>query len=106
MNATQLIQEIKEGKYNDVLKDIYVDESLIDYQTNRYVSAIDKFISLYGDKEVNIFSAPGRSEVGGNHTDHQHGRVLAASINLDAIAIAAKKKIVLKSYQINLIFKK
>ena len=39
---------------------------------------------------VEIYSAPGRSEVGGNHTDHQHGRVLAASVSLDAIAVAGR----------------
>ena len=56
-----------------------------------FVSAINpKLIKDFGDTEVSIFSAPGRSEVGGNHTDHQHGQVLAASINLDAIAIVAK----------------
>ncbi len=51
------------------------------------------------EKEVESYSAPGRSEIGGNHTDHQLGRVLAASINLDAIAIVAKKEngVVLKS---------
>jgi len=54
---------------------------------------------MFGVKDVEIYSAPGRSEIGGNHTDHQCGRVLAASINLDAIAIVAKKEsgIVLKS---------
>lgn len=36
------------------------------------------------------FSAPGRTEIGGNHTDHQHGRVLAAGVNLDVIAVASK----------------
>jgi galactokinase len=46
---------------------------------------------LYPDlQDVQIFSAPGRTEVGGNHTDHQHGRVLAAAVNLDIIAVAAK----------------
>ena len=35
------------------------------------------------------FSAPGRTEIGGNHTDHQHGRVLAGSVNIDMIAAAA-----------------
>ena len=43
-------------------------------------------------EEVAIYSAPGRSEVGGNHTDHQHGEILAASINRDAIAITKPMK--------------
>ena len=85
--------------YRDTLKDIYIDESVLEYQKERYVKAIESFEELFGVKDVEIYSAPGRSEIGGNHTDHQCGRVLAASINLDAIAIVAKKEsgIVLKS---------
>ena len=64
-----------------------MDEEKLDYQRKRYVDAINKYKELYGDDDVEIYSAPGRSEVGGNHTDHQNGEVLAASINLDAIGI-------------------
>ena len=42
------------------------------------------------ERTVELFSAPGRSEIGGNHTDHQQGRVLAAAVTLDAVAVAAK----------------
>lgn len=87
--ASLVIEEIKENKYCDVFKDVYVDEDLLGYQTKRYIQAIEKFISLYGDQEIEIYSTPGRSEVCGNHTDHQHGEVLAAAINLDIIAIVA-----------------
>ncbi len=48
-----------------------------------------QFRSLYGNTEPRIWSAPGRTEIGGNHTDHQHGRVLAASVDLDMLAAAA-----------------
>lgn len=85
-----LKKEFEEGIYRERLKDIYVDESVLDYQTERYIKALTEFASLYGEKEVEIYSAPGRSEVGGNHTDHQYGKVLATSINLDAIAVVAK----------------
>ena len=88
--ATELINDLKNNKYDELLNDLYVDESLLEYQRNRYVDAVEKYISLYGDNEVEIYSAPGRSEVGGNHTDHQHGCVLAAAINLDAIAVVGK----------------
>lgn len=88
-NIQTLIEEFKQGKHNDLLKDIYVDEAVIAYQQERYVKALEEFKNLYGEKEVEIYSAPGRSEVGGNHTDHQFGKVLATSINLDAIAIVA-----------------
>ena len=89
--ATQIIKDIRNGQADALLTDIYVDESLLDAQKERYIAAIEKFISLYGDKEVEVFSAPGRSEVSGNHTDHQHGEVLAAAINLDIIAITAPR---------------
>ena len=39
--------------------------------------------------DIKLFSAPGRTEIGGNHTDHQHGSVLAGSVNLDVIAIVS-----------------
>lgn len=86
-NTKLLINEIKNGSLDERILDIYVDEAKVEYQKNRYVAAIEKYESLYGEDEVTIFSAPGRTEVGGNHTDHQHGEVLAASINNDAIAI-------------------
>lgn len=61
------------------------------YQKERYMRVLESYGELYGtDCEVGVFSAPGRSEVCGNHTDHNHGKVLAAAINLDAIAVASK----------------
>ena len=57
----------------------------------RFIKAIESFEGLYGaDRHISIFSAPGRTEIGGNHTDHQRGRVLAASVNLDVIAIVSQ----------------
>ena len=99
MKTTELKAGFQSGKYAELLKDIYIDESVLEYQKERYVKAIESFEEMFGVKDVEIYSAPGRSEIGGNHTDHQCGRVLAASINLDAIAIVAKKEsgIVLKS---------
>ena len=96
IKATIVKEDFKNGKYNELLKDIYVDESLIDYQQTRYIKAIEKYIDLYGDTDVEIYSAPGRSEVGGNHTDHQHGCVLAAAVNLDAIAVVGKNNNIIK----------
>lgn len=90
MNTKTLAGELKTQAFQERLKEIYVDAGVLAYQTERYQKAIGKFEELYGEQEAEIYSAPGRSEVGGNHTDHQHGEVLAASINLDAIAIASK----------------
>lgn len=89
-NTKVLVKEFKENKYAEKLKDIYIDDARMEDQNKRYQKAIAEFEKLFGEKEVEIYSAPGRSEVGGNHTDHQYGKVLATSINLDAIAIAAK----------------
>ena len=90
IKATILVEELNNKKYDELLNDIYVDTNLFDYQRERYVKAINKYVSLYGDTDVEIYSAPGRSEVGGNHTDHQHGCVLAAAVNLDAIAVVGR----------------
>ena len=87
--AGELIAEFRKDLYRERLLDIYADEKVIAHQTERYIHALESYIELYGDDEVSIFSAPGRSEVGGNHTDHQRGQVLATSINLDVLAVAA-----------------
>ena len=85
--------EIRDASFDEVLKKIYVDESCISYNRERYLMAIDRFTELFpNEKEIEIYSAPGRSEVCGNHTDHQNGMVLAAAINLDAIAVTAKSE--------------
>lgn len=112
--CSQLIEEIKANQYQDLFKSIYVDENKYDSTKERYIQALEKFITLYGDQEVEIYSAPGRSEICGNHTDHQLGKVVAGAINLDIIAIVSKSeeiKIVsdeydLKPIQINDLDKK
>lgn len=90
MNSILLKSKIENGELNDRLADIYGDILKLSHQRDRYINAIQTFENHYGDGEISIFSAPGRSEIGGNHTDHQHGEVLAASINLDAIGIVKK----------------
>ncbi|MDE6625401.1 MAG: galactokinase [Lachnospiraceae bacterium] len=86
-NINGMIEEIKNNKYDDLLLDIYVDPDKLSYQKNRYIKAIGDYKAQFGEDDIEIYSAPGRSEIGGNHTDHQHGEVLAASINNDAIAV-------------------
>ena len=85
-----LLEEFAAQQHQERLAEIYVDPGVLPYQCTRYQRAIREFENLYGSGEAEIYSAPGRSEVGGNHTDHQHGEVLAASINLDAIAIVRR----------------
>ena len=86
-HTSTLISSFSEGAYDNLLADIYVDTGLLAYQRQRYIEAIRSYIQCFGEGEAAIYSAPGRSEIGGNHTDHQHGQVLAAGINLDAIAV-------------------
>ncbi len=85
MKASELILKI-EGGALAAYAHIYGD--LAD-QKARYVGAIREFIALYGDREAFLFSVPGRTEVEGNHTDHNHGCVLAAAIDRDIIAVAS-----------------
>ncbi len=56
----------------------------------RFEKAIEEFKNIFGkNREFRLFSAPGRTEIGGNHTDHQNGRVLAGSVDLDIIAVVS-----------------
>jgi len=80
---------LKNKNCDEIFKSIY-SENEIDFQYRRYLGAIDEFCKLYGDeRDITLFSVPGRSEISGNHTDHNHGCVIAASVNLDIIAVAA-----------------
>ena len=55
-----------------------------------YTQLKEKFEKQFDKKAAYIFSAPGRTELGGNHTDHQHGKVLAAAVNREALAAVAE----------------
>lgn len=90
MKPQEYIEAIVSGKMDDKLKAVYVLDSAVEYQKKRYISTIKEFINIFGgDRDIIITSAPGRTEVCGNHTDHNNGKVLAASVNLDAIAVCA-----------------
>ena len=89
MKTTQLLEYVKNGQLDARLADIYGEENAA-AQKERYLDAISEFYEIYGEIEAELFSVPGRSEISGNHTDHNHGEVLAGSINLDIIAVAAK----------------
>ena len=91
MKATEWTEAFASGKMDDKLSLLYGNaKATLEQQRQRYVDAIQAFTELYLEREdLYIYSAPGRTEVGGNHTDHQHGCVLAAAVNLDAIAIVS-----------------
>lgn len=87
MNITDIKSKINSGAYDSSFTMLYGDTAAA---RNRYLKALESFESLYGERDaIRLFSAPGRTEVGGNHTDHQHGCVLAGGVNLDVIAVAA-----------------
>lgn len=82
------------SKHQHLFKAIHIlygnDKDLIKYQMDRYEKLIDQYDSYFGSGELHYFSTPGRTEIGGNHTDHNNGIVLAGSVNLDSIAVVSK----------------
>ena len=94
MNAQTLKENILSGALDVRFAKLYgSDEGGLASQRARYAALIDEFASRYGaDRDIALFSVPGRSELSGNHTDHNHGCVIAGSIDLDIIAVAAKNE--------------
>ena len=89
----QAERSLHTGKADERLCEVYGcmagSQELPEYR-NRLLHVLTGFRTEFGRAdEVELFSAPGRTELGGNHTDHQHGNVLAASVNLDIVACAA-----------------
>lgn len=87
MKANELKEKLVQGALSEY-KNIYEKP---EHQAERIIKAIDAFESKYGaGRDISVFSVPGRSEISGNHTDHNGGVVLAAAISRDIIAVAAK----------------
>src|SRR5699024_4003755 len=73
-----------------LLTELYGEEKLAESR-GRCRMVLEGYRDTFGDSEdVLLFSSPGRTEISGNHTDHNHGKVLAGSINLDCLGVAAK----------------
>ncbi len=90
----QVIEKLNNGSLNGTLAEIYGPDA-VETQRDRYIRAVERFEELFGEgPDVHIFRAPGRTEIGGNHTDHQHGQVLAAAIDRDIIAVVAAPAVV------------
>lgn len=86
-----LMRELDGGAGTRLLRELYRSAGGgEETAAGRYHALMDRFAGRFG-KSANaaLFSTPGRTEIGGNHTDHQHGCVLAGSVNLDVVAIAA-----------------
>ena len=88
--TSKLKQQIRQGEYDAALAALYTAEA-VPAQRARYLRTIENFEKNFGaDREVRLYSAPGRTEIGGNHTDHNNGIVMAAAVDLDIIAVVAK----------------
>ena len=89
--STQLRREILAGQWDEALCTLYGTEpAVLARQRQRYAAALEQFELYYGPgRQVHVYSAPGRAELGGNHTDHQHGYGLAAAVTLDLVAVAS-----------------
>ncbi len=90
--AEYLLNKINNGD-NDTFRHLYGnDQEELKRNGERYSRLLNQFINEFSTSDAEFFSSPGRTEIGGNHTDHNWGRVLAGAVNLDNIAVAAKNR--------------
>ena len=88
-NTIELKQQIAQGEYDAAFTKLY-GAAAVQEQRKRYTDLINEFEKAYGtERTVRLYSAPGRTEIGGNHTDHNNGVVLAGSVNLDMVAVVS-----------------
>ena len=89
-----MIRELKSPEVIERLMYLYGNrEGMLVEQTARYTGILKRHEELFheSDKPVMLISAPGRTEIGGNHTDHNRGRVLAAAVNLDTLSAVSAR---------------
>ncbi|MEQ2444647.1 galactokinase family protein [Pseudoflavonifractor intestinihominis] len=94
LSCKTLIHQLSAGDWDERLNRLYCCDGgeALEAVRARAIEAVKRYQALFsaGDEvQVALFSSPGRTELGGNHTDHQHGCVLAASVNMDMLAVAA-----------------
>lgn len=90
MELREVKTKLNAGDYDGILaQQLGLGSAKLLSYRERMINVILNYQSLFSGNEAALFSAPGRTELLGNHTDHQNGRVLAASVNLDIIACAA-----------------
>ena len=91
IKINELTKKLETGAFDETIQRLYVcKKEECQRYAERFSQLTKSYIGCFGEvDEIGLFSAPGRTEIGGNHTDHQHGAVLAASVNLDVIAAAA-----------------
>ncbi len=96
----ELKASVLDGTYDGELSDLYGAEHLMQ-QKERYAHLCEEAEKRFGNGHACFVSAPGRTEVGGNHTDHQLGRVLAAAIDLDIASVVVPRDDMIVSYKSN-----
>lgn len=88
--AENLIMKINNGD-NKAFRELYGnDPAELKRNAERYSNLLNQFKSAFGTSDVEFFTSPGRTEIGGNHTDHNWGRVLAGAVNLDIVSVTAR----------------
>ena len=91
----QIIRSLRDKEHDPILQKLYAQDGTqesLEKARKRAIRVIEEFRKQFApaaDADVALFSGPGRTEIGGNHTDHQHGRVLCASVDLDMLSCAA-----------------
>lgn len=92
MTSAELKKKLSENGFEEIFTVLYGKENLCK-ANERYMRAVDEFEKEFGPhRDLELFSVAGRSEISGNHTDHNYGKVIAASIDLDIIAVASKRE--------------
>ncbi|MDO5410101.1 MAG: galactokinase family protein [Lachnospiraceae bacterium] len=86
MKLEQALEAVKNEKAEVLLKEMYGDNAAANVE--RYSHVARSFAERFGEGEFEFFTSPGRTEISGNHTDHNLGKILAGSINLDCVAAA------------------
>ncbi len=89
MNAKETIEVLGQEKAEKLMAQLYGCSKTAENR-ERYKALVEGYVKTFGDGDMKLFSSPGRTEISGNHTDHNHGKVLAGSINLDCAGVAAK----------------
>lgn len=87
MKATvrDFVKAVEAGRFDARLAALYGDSEL-GAQKGRCEKLLERMEECFGNVPPTLISVPGRTELGGNHTDHNHGRVLAAAVHLDCLA--------------------
>ena len=87
MNIRETLERLEAASAKELFGKLYGSDA--DANVTRYQTLVKDFADKFGEADIKLFSSPGRTEISGNHTDHNHGKVLAGSINLDCVGVAA-----------------